>query len=160
LFKGTLQEYDGNVQFDVIIFINILDHSAEPWKEIERARGLLKPGGLIYLRFPNGFLHTRIYRLALRFGLANQIDRFLVFHQFSFTPKFIGRLLADQGFSRINILNSPPSEGDPHKLFYLPTLAQFIKRSFHMMAKTFEVISVRKILLGTSLEVMAVKKAS
>jgi len=160
VFDGTLQEYDGNGQFDVITFINVLEHSAEPWKEIDRARNLLRSQGLVYIRFPNGFLHTRIYRLALRFGLANQIDRFLVFHQFSFTPKFIGRLLADQGFSRINILNSPPSEGDPHKLFYLPTLAQFIKRSFHMMAKTFEVISVRKNLLGTSLEVMAVKKAS
>ncbi len=42
LFKGTLQEYDGNSHFNVITFINVLDHSVEPWKEIERARGLLK----------------------------------------------------------------------------------------------------------------------
>ena len=160
VFNGTLREYDGNVQFDVITFINVLDHSVEPWKEIERARNLLKSGGLIYLRFPNGFLHTQIYRLALKFRLVNLVQKFLVFHQFCFTPKFIRRFLSDWNFSRIAILNSPPSEGDPHKLFYLPTLAQFIKRSFHMMAKTFEVISVRKILLGTSLEVIAIKRAS
>ncbi|RLB25090.1 MAG: hypothetical protein DRG66_08370 [Deltaproteobacteria bacterium] len=68
--------------------------------------------------------------------------------------------MSDWGFSKITILNSPPSEGDPTKLFYSPTLAQYIKRSFHLMAKLVEVISGRKILLGTSLEVMAVKRGS
>jgi len=160
VINGTLREYDGNSQFDVITFINVLDHSVEPWKEIDRTNNLLKPEGLIYIRFPNGFLHTRIYRLALKLRLANLARRFLVFHQFCFTPKFIRKFLSDWGFSGINILNSPPSEGDPHKLFYLPTLAQFIKRSFHMMAKAMEVISRRKILLGTSLEVTAFKGTS
>ena len=160
VFNGTLREYDGNGQFDVITFINVLDHSAEPWKEIDRARNLLRSQGLIYIRFPNGFLHTRIYRLALRFGLANQVDRFLVFHQFSFTPKFIRRLLADQGFSGITIVNSLPSEGDPSRLFPHPALAQSIKTTLYLMAKAIQVISGRKIFLGTSLEVMAVKKAS
>jgi len=160
VFNGTLREYDGNGQFDVITFINVLEHSAEPWKEIERARSLLKPGGLIFIRFPNGFLHTQIYRLALRLRLGNQVGRFLVFHQFPFTPKFITRLLADQGFSQITIHNSPPSEGDPHRLFFLPALAQFIKRSLHLVARTIEFISRQKILLGISLEVAAVKKAS
>ncbi len=158
VFKGTLREYNGNGQFDVITFINVLEHSAEPWKEIERARSLLKPEGLIFIRFPNGFLHTRIYRLALKCGLANRVHKFLVFHQFCFTPKFIRRFLSDCGFSGIIILNSPPSEGDPAKLFYSYIFAQYIKRSFHLMAKAIEVISGRKILVGTSLEVIAIKR--
>jgi 2-polyprenyl-3-methyl-5-hydroxy-6-metoxy-1,4-benzoquinol methylase len=160
VFKGTLREFYGNGPFDVITFINVLDHSAEPWKEIDRARDLLESGGLIFIRFPNGVLHTRIYSLACRYGLANLVCKFLVFHEYSFTPRFIRRLLLDCGFSRIIILNSPPSEGDPHKLFYYPTLAKFIKRSFHLMAKAIELISSRKILLGASLEVMAVKGAA
>jgi 2-polyprenyl-3-methyl-5-hydroxy-6-metoxy-1,4-benzoquinol methylase len=160
VFNGTLREFYGSGQLDVITFINVLDHSAEPWKEIDRARNLLKSGGLIYIRFPNGFLHTRIYRLALKYGLANEIQKFLVFHQFSFTPRFIRRLLSDWGFSGITTLNSPPSESDPNRLLYRPTLAQFTKRSLHLMAKAVEVISGRKILLGTSLEVMAVKRSS
>jgi SAM-dependent methyltransferase len=160
VFNGTLREYNGKGQFDVITFNNVLEHSAEPWKELDRARNLLKSGGFIFIRFPNGFLHTQIYRLASKFGLTNLIYEFLVFHQFPFAPKFMKRLLADQDFSQITILNSPPSEGDPHKLFFLPTLAQFIKRSLYLMAKAAELISGRKILLGTSLEVMAVKKTS
>ena len=144
----------------MIAFINLLDHSAEPWKEIERARSLLKPGGLIFIRFPSGFLHTQIYRLAFKFRLANLARRFLVFHQFCFTPKFIRRFLSDWDFSGITILNSPPSEGDPAKLFYSPALAKDIKRSLYLIAKAIEIISGRKILLGTSLEVMAVKRGS
>lgn len=87
VFKGILMGYNRNNQFDVVTFINVLDHSAEPWKEVDRAKNLLKPGGLIYIRFPNGSLHTRIYRLAFKFRLANLAHRFLVFHQFSFTTK-------------------------------------------------------------------------
>ena len=160
IFNGTLQEYDGDGQFDVITFINVLDHSVEPWEEIERTRNLLKPTGLIFIRFPNGLLHTRIYRLALKCGLANLIRKFLVFHQFCFTPKFIRRFLSDWNFSRITILNSPPSEGDPTKLFFFHTFAQFIKRSLYLMAKVIEIIGGGNILLGTSLEVLAVKGGS
>lgn len=158
VFNGTLREYDGNDKFEVTTFINVPYHSAEPWEEIDRARSLLESGDLIYIRFPNGFLHTRIYRLALTFGLVNQVNKFLVFHQYSFTPRFIRRLLSDCGFPGITILDSTPSEGDPYKLFYSPALAQVIKRSLYLMAKAIEAISGRKMLLSTSLEVMAVKR--
>ena len=77
-----------------------------------------------------------------------------------FHIKFIRRLLADRGFSEITITNSPPSEGDPNRLFYLPAFTQSIKRSLYLMSKAIEVISGRKILLGASLEVMAVKGVS
>jgi len=160
VFNGTLREYDRDGKFDAITFINVLEHSVEPWKEIDRAKNLLKSRGIIFLRFPNGLLHTRIYRLALTYGLANEIQKFLVFHRFSFTPRFIRRLLSDWGFSGITTLSSPPSEGDPNSLLYRPTLAQFTKRSLHLMAKAVEVISGGKILLSTSFEVSAVKKVS
>jgi len=157
VFNGTLQEYPENDRFDIITFINVIDHSAEPWKEIEKANNLLKPGGVLYLRFPNGLLHTRIYQLATKFGLAKRISKFLVFHQFPFTTKFIYKLLADSGFSEITILNSPHSEGDPHNLFPDPTFAQYVKRSLYLMAKAIQNLTQGKVLLGTSLEVLATK---
>ena len=158
VFSDALREYDGKSQFDVITFINVLDHSNELWKEIDRARSLLKSGGLIYMRFPNGFLHIRIYRLALKFGLANRVHKFLIFHQYPFTQRYIRSLLSNSGFSGIIILNSLTSEGDSNKLFYRPTLAQFIKRSIYLMAKSIEVIRGRKILFGASLKVIAVER--
>jgi len=154
---GTLQEYSADSQFDIITFINALDHSAEPWKEIERAVNLLKPGSILYLRFPNGFLHTHIYQLASKCGLDDRIRKFLVFHQFSFIPKFIYKLLEDSGFSEISVKNSPPSEGDPHNLFPTPAFAQYVKKSIYLITQFIRFFSCYKIFLGTSLEVMAIK---
>ncbi len=142
---------------DVITLINVFDHSAEPWREIELVNELLKPGGVVYLRFPNGFLHTSLYKQAFRLGLADRIRRFLVFHELSFTPKFIKRLLLDVGLSDIVVLNSPASEGDPHNLFPDPSVAQYVKRAIFFIGQTISFISCGKILLGTSLEVIATK---
>lgn len=157
VFYGTLGQYDGNGQFDVITFINVLDHSTLPWLEINRASELLRPGGLIYLRFPNGFLHSRIYRIAHKSSLTNSLRKFLVFHIYAFTPKYIKRLLHDQGFAQTTVLNSPPSEGDPHKLFPNPIFAVYVKKLIYSLAKCTETISCGKLFLGTSLEVTAIK---
>jgi len=160
VFSGTLQQYDRDDQFDAITFINVLEHSTIPWLEIDRARNLLRPGGLIYLRFPNGSLHARIYRTANRHGLSKSLRRYLVFHKYSFTHRYIRRLLHDHGFAQITVVNSPPSEGDPHYLFPTPSLAYCVKRFLHTIAVTAQTLSKGKILLGTSLEVTAINNTS
>jgi 2-polyprenyl-3-methyl-5-hydroxy-6-metoxy-1,4-benzoquinol methylase len=157
VFAGTLQKYDENSYFDVITFINVLEHSTMPWREIARAKELLRPGGLIYLRFPNGFFHSQIYRLIQKYPLANWLRRFLVFHQYSFTTKYIRRLLHDYGFEQITIFNSPLSEGDPSNLFPNKILAAFLKKFIFSTAKSFEVMSCQRLLLSTSLEATARK---
>jgi 2-polyprenyl-3-methyl-5-hydroxy-6-metoxy-1,4-benzoquinol methylase len=157
VFHGTVGEYDGNGGFDVITLINVLDHSALPWQEIHRVKELLRSGGLIYLRFPNGFLHSRIYRMAHNCGLTSSLRKFLVFHTYSFTPQYITRLLNDHGFVKISVLNSPPSEGDPHNLFPNTMLAVYIKKLTHLLAKCTEKISRGQLFVGTSLEVTAMK---
>jgi 2-polyprenyl-3-methyl-5-hydroxy-6-metoxy-1,4-benzoquinol methylase len=157
VFHGTLNEYDGNGQFDIITFINVLDHSSLPWLEINRASELLRPGGTIYLRFPNGFLHSQLYRMAYKCRLHNSLRKFLVFHVYSLTPKYIKRLLHDHGFIQTTILNSPPSEGDPHRLFPDPNLATYVKKFIYSVAKCTEITSFGRLLLGTSLAVTAVK---
>jgi 2-polyprenyl-3-methyl-5-hydroxy-6-metoxy-1,4-benzoquinol methylase len=160
IFPGTLHEYDKIGQHDVISFINVLDHSTMPWLEIDRAKKLLRPGGLIYLRFPNGFVHSRIYLLAHKFGLSNSLLRFLVFHAYSFTPRYIKRLLHDYGFVQTTVDSSPPSEGDPYYLFPAPSLAFFMKRFLHTIAVAAQDLSKGKMLLGTSLEVTAISSTS
>jgi SAM-dependent methyltransferase len=157
VFTGTLQEYAENSRFDVITFINVLDHSSMPWVEIKRASQLLRLGGLIYLRFPNGLLHSRIYRLSHKGNFSYSLSRFPVFHLFSFTPRYIRGLLRDHGFIQTTIFNSPPSEGDPHNLFSGVTLATYIKKLIYLVAKCAEKVSHGHLLMGTSLEVTAIK---
>lgn len=158
IFNGTLKEYKEDGDFDAITFINVLDHLAEPWQEIEYARNQIKPQGLIYLRFPNGLIHTLVFRIASKFRLANIISRYLVFHKYCFTKKYIKRLLNDLGFEKIDVANSIPSVGDPYRLFQNKFYARNIKKFIYSVARLLYILSIRKILLGISLEVTAFKK--
>lgn len=157
IYNGTLQEYSGDNPFDVITLINVLDHSAIPWMEISLARKLLRPGGLIYLRFPNGLLHSRIYLLAHKCHISNPARKFLVFHQYSFTPRYIRNLLDDHDFAKTTVLNSPLTEGDPYELFPGQTFAQYVKNLLHFIVRSVRIVSSGKLLLSPSLEVTAIK---
>lgn len=158
IFNGTLKEYKGDDDFDVITLINVLDHLAEPWQEIEYIRKQIKPQGLIYLRFPNGLTHTLVFRIASKFRVANLISRYLVFHEYCFTRKYIERLLKDLGFVRIVVANSIPSEGDPYKLFQNGFYTRNIKKFVYVITSLLYILSAKRILLGISLEVTAFKK--
>ena len=158
VFQGTLNEYSGRALFEAVTCINVLDHSAEPWAELQKIGRLLKPGGVIYVRAPNGFLHAHLCRWAHRLGLAGIIDRYLIFHEFSFTPRFIKRLLTDLGFCGIVIQNSPPSTGDPHKLFPTGTMTELLKSFNYQAGSVIQKLSGGALLLGTSLEVLACRK--
>ncbi len=158
IFKGTLREYKENRNFDVITFINVLDHLVEPWHEIEYARNQIKPQGLIYIRFPNGLIHTLVFRIASKFRMANLISKYLVFHKFCFTEKYIKRVLKDLGFERIDVVNSIHSEGDPNKLFQNEFYARNIKKIVYAIIKLVYMLSAKKILSGISLEVTAFKR--
>lgn len=158
IFNGTLNEYKEGGDFDAITFINVLDHLAEPWQEIEYARNQIKPQGLIYLRFPNGSVHTSILRIASRFKAANLISRYLVFHEYCFTKKYIKRLLNDFGFEKTVVANSVSSEGDPNRLFRSEFFARNIKKFVSAITRLVHMLSAKKLLSGVSLEVTAYKR--
>jgi SAM-dependent methyltransferase len=158
IFQGTLNEYSDRALFEAVTCINVLDHSAEPWTELEKIGRQLKPGGVVYIRFPNGFLHARLCRWAHKLGLEDKINQYLIFHEFSFTPKFIARLLSDLGFYNITIRNSPPSGGDPYKLFPTGKMAACLKSSNYQAGRVIQKLSRGTILLGASLEVLAFRK--
>lgn len=158
VFCGTLNEYPGDGLFEAVTCINVLDHSVEPWVELKKIGLLLKPGGVVYIRFPNGFLHARLCRWAHILGLSDKINRYLIFHEYSFTPKFIARLLSEFGFYDITIQNSPPSEGDFYKLFPKASIAAGLKKSIYQTSRVIQKLSQGKILLGTSLEILAFRK--
>jgi 2-polyprenyl-3-methyl-5-hydroxy-6-metoxy-1,4-benzoquinol methylase len=151
----TLKEYKSKHKFDVITFINVLDHSAKPWKEIERAKKLLKPGGHIFIRSPNGFLHSSILKLCSKIGVKNQANKFLVFHEFSFTSSYLKTLFNDYGFSKIILQNSPPTEESAINLSVTTALSAFSRKIIYLMSKTLEILSFGRIYIGSSLWIIA-----
>lgn len=154
IYNGTLKEYDENGEFDVITFINVLDHSVEPWDEIRKVYSLLKPGGIIYLRFPNGLFHSFLFKVSGKLNIERIIRKFLVFHEYCFTPGFIRRLLSDHGFADIEVYNAGLSG---ESLIKFSPVFSFVARSIETAEKLTDLVSGGRVLWGPSLDVIAEK---
>lgn len=155
IYNGTLQEYNENNDFDVITFINVLDHSVEPWKEISRARLLLKPEGVLFLRFTNGLFHLFLFNVSKKLNIERTIARFLIFHEYCFTPRFVRRLLSDHGFADIVVSNAHLSGSSLIESF---SIFRFVTRLIEVVGKLTDLIFGGRVLWGPSLEVIAGKK--
>lgn len=157
LFNGTLSEYDSSLKFDAITFINVLDHTIEPWREIEHAKRFLKDEGIIFIRSPNGFLHTNLYKMAFNSTLKGYIKNHLVFHEYCFTSNFIKRLISDYGFSNVKVFNSQPSKNATSSGIFNGIYYCLIKAIFYHFTEITRITSFQRCVLGTSLNLIAVK---
>jgi SAM-dependent methyltransferase len=63
---ARVSECDGDDQFDMVSFVNVLEHTYELWVELQRARQYLRPGGLVLIRAQNGNLHSGLFRFIGR----------------------------------------------------------------------------------------------
>ncbi len=158
LLCGTLNDLPLNQSFDTITLINVLDHMADACHVMEKISHYLKPGGLLYIRVPNGFFHLSMLRIFK--GLPGFINPYLVFHEFSFTRAFLMQYLVDNGFTDIEIRCARLSGDDLHR--GAGSIARFaisqMNRLIWFFVKSLEVISRRRWLLGPSIEVTAIKR--
>jgi trans-aconitate methyltransferase len=147
--QGTLEQFHSDEKFDVITMINVFDHLTQPWEELKKVYILLEPGGYIFLRFPNGRLHSLLYEIARKVSIENHVKKILIFHEYSLTPCFVKKLLIDCGFVDIDVQNAKPTAGN--------WMSSHFKKLMYCAAEIFSLVSCRKILLGTSLSVIARK---
>ncbi|MDO9579048.1 MAG: class I SAM-dependent methyltransferase [Bacteroidales bacterium] len=155
IYNGTLQEYDQNGEFDVITFINVIDHLVEPWKDVSKAQLLLRTNGVLFLRFPNGLFHSFLFKVSKKLNIERSITRFLIFHEYCFTPGFIRRLLSDHGFTEIEVYNASLSG---ETLIRFSPIFSFVARIIEVMGKLTDLSFGGRVLWGPSLEVIARKK--
>ena len=90
--EGTLSSSSFEPQsFDVVTMWDVLEHSTDPRLELEIGARLLRPGGLLFVNFPN------IESLSAR--LTGPRWWFLLSHHlYYFTPSTLRRLLEQVGF--------------------------------------------------------------
>ncbi|HXG95019.1 MAG TPA: class I SAM-dependent methyltransferase [Blastocatellia bacterium] len=93
VFTGTLIESAcADAAFDVVTFWSALEHTNEPRANLKEARRILKPGGSVIIQLPNAASYqAKIFRGD---WFALDAPR----HRYHFTPKALGRLLAETGF--------------------------------------------------------------
>jgi SAM-dependent methyltransferase len=84
-------------RFHVITLFYVIEHLAAPWVVLGEARRLLRPGGLLLLRWPHT---TPLVRLLKPWAESLKLYQ-APSHLFDFSPRTITRLLTDLGFREI-----------------------------------------------------------
>jgi 2-polyprenyl-3-methyl-5-hydroxy-6-metoxy-1,4-benzoquinol methylase len=157
--RGTLEACDPGERYDVITMINVLDHLDDPWQSVKKAAALLNPGGLLYVRVPNGHFHINLFRVMRAWGLGNKAGRVVVFHNYAMSAGWLERMLTDQGLTGVEIRNAGISEFDGYRRPKGKARAmRFLRRAVWRGAKSIEHLSAGKSLWGPSLEVTARKQ--
>ncbi len=97
VFNGTLKEVKFEDEFfDVIVALNVLEHTFSPMQELIEINRTLKRGGILLLEIPNiQSIWFKIFRKKWR--------QFLPDHYFYFSPKTITEYLRKSGFKIIKI---------------------------------------------------------
>jgi len=99
---------------DAVTLVNVVDHLDAPAAALAEARRVLRPGGFVVLRIPNGPIHAACARLLARLGPSARWrgwDGYPILHLFAFGAPALARLVERAGFARVETLNSPRTGG-------------------------------------------------
>ncbi len=87
-----LQEVPRDMRFDGVVTVDVVEHVARPWEELATLKGLLRPGGFLYVSTMNAhglnaLLSRSRWREVRKHG-----------HLFFFTPSTLRRVLRECRF--------------------------------------------------------------
>ena len=99
----------GDGALDAVTLVNVLDHTRAARRTLQEAARVLRPGGLLVLRVPNGPVHASAARLLARLGPLARLrglDSFPILHVFGFGRRALMRLVSGAGFDVVDVINS------------------------------------------------------
>ena len=159
VFVGNLEaaKYPDNY-FDVVVFLNVLEHLLNPYSALSEAYRILRPGGGILLRFPNATFHissrcifTKLYSLWKGIRCFDQS----VIHLYAFNRLTICRYLKVTGF------RTPTFENTSVACSSAVAQGNGIKRTLIHIAvgvvEFIKLISLGRFFIGPSLSLIAIK---
>ncbi|MET0513907.1 MAG: class I SAM-dependent methyltransferase [Nitrospiraceae bacterium] len=139
---------------DAVTFINVLDHLPRPFDALTEAWRVLRPGGVLYVRVPNGPLHAQLSRLA---SMA-RIPDFAILHLYGFGKQAFQCHLPRLGFTDVDVRTSPPTQSDAYEYPGLTgSLRRALKRMDYLGYTFSRFLGFDRLAWGLSVEVMAVK---
>lgn len=103
------EEFSGPIEFDCIVFNDVLEHMVDPYSALGSARRLLSPRGIIVASIPNVRYFDNVWKLVFNasweYTDIGILDRT---HLRFFTKSTIVRMFEDQGYriDRIEGINA------------------------------------------------------
>jgi SAM-dependent methyltransferase len=99
----------GSARFDVVTFINVLEHLSDPRSALVKAFDMLRPGGCLLARFPNALFHVYPYRMmAMLRGIVffRRMRTVFVVYRYAFDRKAMTRCLRSLGYIDVEMRRS------------------------------------------------------
>jgi len=154
--NGTIESVDfPENHFDVITLWNVIDCLPDPVGALRKIREWLSPEGLVFIRTPNSFFHLAIHRLYLSFkpflkriGWNKEASVFL---RANFDARTLPRLLHLAGFSRVQIRNGEPTQGDAYQVFSRSKITVLAKRGIYGVSRLVGFCTGNRLLMGSAL---------
>jgi len=144
--------------FDVVSFLNVIEHLSDPLAALKKAYYLLRPGGGILLRFPNASFHVPLYILSRKISkLPGKIkfNKSSVIYHYAYSNKTIKRCLTNIGFRNIILKNSATLHQKNSSInIYRPCITFGLNK---ILANLVHRLSFGNLYIGSSLIVTANK---
>jgi glycosyltransferase involved in cell wall biosynthesis/SAM-dependent methyltransferase len=141
----------GGATLDAVTLVNVLDHATSPAAVLREAARVLRPGGVLVVRVPNGAFHARCVGVLGRLGPWARWrgwDTYPILHLFAFGPAALRRLVERSGFDVLSLANSDLAEGRLQRM--VATAA----------ARVAHAASGGRWVIGPSLELYARRRAT
>jgi SAM-dependent methyltransferase len=140
---------------DAVTFINVLDHLRDPFAVLGEAWRILRPGGVLYIRVPNGSFHMHLKRALNTIGLG----RLAVFHLYGFSRIAFLHHLPRLGFTIVAVRTAVPSREDEYGRMggWITIFRKVLKLADRIGYHLFRIFSLDQKAWGPSIEVIACK---
>jgi len=87
---GRFEDLDADGSFDLILFVHVFEHLADPMGVLAQLWGMLRPDGLTYIETPNAF----------RADVAPDLESFLLFSKLvNYHPSLLRHVFTRRGFN-------------------------------------------------------------
>jgi len=140
---------------DAVTLINVLDHLRDPFGVLGEAWRILRPGGVLYIRVPNGPVHMNLKRALNSIGLG----QLAVFHLYGFSRDAFLHHLPRLGFTSVAVRMAMPSQEDEYGRTegVRPIFRRILKLADRMGYRLFRIFGLDQKAWAPAIEVMACK---
>ncbi len=140
---------------DAVTLINVLDHLRDPFGVLGEAWRILRPGGVLYIRVPNGPVHMNLKRALNSIGLG----QLAVFHLYGFSRDAFLHHLPRLGFTSVAVRMAMPSQEDEYGRTegVRPIFRRILKMADLMGYRLFRIFGLDQKAWAPTIEVMACK---